>query len=212
MNDWSDETIMILDKIRLNSILLNKYYKKQHLELHAKIKYFKIPLIVLNGVSATASVGLSTYGFSQNLISGIVCVIGLTNGIITSVEMFLGIEKSAEKSIILSKEFYVLSCDIYKTIHLNPHERGVEASVFMSDCYSRYIELVRQNGVMDKSLNDQMMDLDSLKPPIQMRIPITPKSMSSASYDSMGDLENQVDTIKGMEINTVDKQEGVEMV
>lgn len=212
MNDWSDETIMILDKIRLNSILLNKYYKKQHLELHAKIKYFKIPLIVLNGVSATASVGLSTYGFSQNLISGIVCVIGLTNGIITSVEMFLGIEKSAEKSIILSKEFYVLSCDIYKTIHLNPHERGVEASVFMSDCYSRYIELVRQNGVMDKTLNDQMMDLESLKSPIQMRVPLTPKSMSSVSYDSMGDLENQVDTIKGMEINTIDKHQGVEMV
>jgi len=65
---------------------------------------------------------------------------------------------------------------------------------------------------MDKSLNDQMMDLDSLKSPIQMRIPITPKSMSSVSYDSMGDLENQVDTIKGMEINTIDKPEGVEMV
>ena len=74
MNDWSDETIKILDKIRLNSILLNKYYKKQHLALHAKIKYFKIPLIVLNGVSATASVGLSTYGFSQNLKAAL-CVL-----------------------------------------------------------------------------------------------------------------------------------------
>lgn len=190
-DDWSDEVITLLDKIRLNSILLNKYYKRKHLELHAKIKYFKIPLIVFNGFSATASVGLSTYGFSQNLISGMVCLIGLTNSIITSVELFLGIEKMAENAIILSKEFYVLSCDIYKCINLNAYERGVESSIFLGDCYSRYIELIRQNGVMDKSLNDQMMDLGTLRPPIRTRVPmILPQSptkqasISSSSFDS----------------------------
>jgi hypothetical protein len=148
------------------------------------VPHSRIPLIVLNGVSATASVGLSGYGIDQNIISGLVCVIGLTNSVVGSIELFIGIEKQSESALLLSKEFYVLAIDIYKTIHLNAHERGVEASTFLNETYSRYIELIRQNGVMDKNINDQLLDLDGFNSTIKMREILSPKSLSSTSFDS----------------------------
>jgi hypothetical protein len=178
--DWSDESLTILNNIRLNCILLNKYYKKEHVRLHAKIKYFRIPLIVLNGVSATASVGLSGYGINQSIISGIVCVIGLTNGIIGSIELFIGIEKMSENALMLSKEFYVLSTDIYKTITLNRDERGIDSSTFLNESYSRYIELIRQNGCIDKVFNDQLVSIDDVKPLVQIPSPI---KINEKSFD-----------------------------
>ena len=84
---WFVETIEILNKIRLNSIFLSKYYKKRHIFYNDKLKYFKIPLIIFNSTSSVASVGLRTYGFSQNMISALVCGIGLTNSIIGSIEL-----------------------------------------------------------------------------------------------------------------------------
>jgi hypothetical protein len=170
--EWSDESLTILNNIRLNCILLNKYYKKEHVRLHAKIKYFRIPLIVLNGVSATASVGLSGYGISQSIISGIVCVIGLTNGIIGSIELFIGIEKMSEIALVLSKDFYCLATDIYKTITLNREERGIDSSTFLNESYSRYIELIRQNGCIDKVFNDQLVSIDDIKPLVKIPSPI----------------------------------------
>jgi len=202
--EWSIETITLLDRIRLNSIVFNKYYKKRHLLMHEKIKWFKIPLICLNGISATASVGLANYDVDQKVISAIICLIGLTNGIITSTELFLQIEKQAEKSILLCKEFYILACDIFKIIHLNERDRGVDCNKFLDETYSRYIELIRGNGVMEKEISDQLLELSCGNIPLNNQMPISPmkspnsiistKSFKSndSSYDAIDALHHQL--------------------
>jgi hypothetical protein len=73
---------------------------------------------------------------------------------------------------MLSKEFYVLSTDIYKTITLNRDERGIDSSTFLNESYSRYIELIRQNGCIDKVFNDQLVSVDDVKPLVQIPSPI----------------------------------------
>jgi hypothetical protein len=185
---WSVETIEILNKIRLNSIFLSKYYKKRHIFYNDKLKYFKIPLIIFNSISSVASVGLGTYGFSQNLISALVCGIGLTNSIIGSIELYLGINEKASGSILLSKEYYILSVDIFKTIHLTSSERMTDPLTFLNECYSRYIDLIKKNGLVDKDIQDKLIDLDGfVKTP---NIPSTPLSInvsntSSDSFDAV---------------------------
>lgn len=189
---WSLETIEILNKIRLNSIFLSKYYKKRHIFYNDKLVFFKIPMIIFNSISSVASVGLATYNVSQNMISALVCGIGLTNSIIGSIELYLGINEKASESILLSKEFYILSVDIFKTIHLTSGERGVDSSTFLNECYSRYIELIKKNGVVEKDLSDQLIDLDGfIKQPA---IPTTPLSIngSNNSIDNFDAIEKNI--------------------
>ena len=195
--EWSDGSIEILTKIRLNSVLLNTYYKRQHIKYHEKIKWFKLPLIILNSISATASVGLAGYGIQQSIINGIICGIGITNGIISAVELQLGIDRQAESALIASKDFYILACDILKILSLEPHERGCDSIVFLNDMYSRYIELIKNNDIVEKHIADQLLNVSStngtVTKPITTPRPsptLTPNSMAPSNKLSSFSSEN----------------------
>jgi hypothetical protein len=202
-HEWSDETMTILDKIRQNSIVLNKYYKKKHLDLHGQIKYFKLPIIVMSSISGVASVGLNGYGITQSNINAIICLLSLTTSIIGSVELFLGIHEQAEVSLILYKEWYLLATDIYKITKLKESDRGTDGIRYLDEVYSKYTELIRKNGVFDiKTVNDKLLNLDDV-----LQTPLSsPLSLKMKSFDSEVDLAFQIDNIKEAEKN------GVEMV
>ena len=41
-----------------------------------------------------------------------------------------------------------------------------------TESYSRYIELIRQNGCIDKVFNDQLVSIDDVKPLVKIPSPI----------------------------------------
>ncbi len=108
----------ILDNIRLNSVILSKQHKKRHYYLKDKIKYFRMPTIILSALNSVFSVGLQPY-MEQKTISITNCLISLICGIIVSIEMFLSIETGMRQEYESCKEYYLLSVDIQKYLLLD---------------------------------------------------------------------------------------------
>ena len=105
INDWSTDIEEILDKIRLNSTIMCEFHKDNYYSAKGRLKFFKLPTIILSGLTSIFSVGLQPY-IEQGTISLITCLIGLIIGIINSVELFLAIQNTMESELKISKEFY----------------------------------------------------------------------------------------------------------
>jgi hypothetical protein len=82
--------------------------------------------------------------------------------------MFFQFSKQMEVELTGSKEFYVLSTDIYKYLQLKQANRSVEGNTFLTECYSRYIKLVESSIILKKRVEDKLIDIP---------VPVTPKSV-----------------------------------
>ena len=89
---WSNDMESILDDIRKNSTLLSEHHKSAYLYYKSYLKYFRIPTIVLSTFNSVISIGLSAY-VAQSYVSEITCAVSLICTIITSIELYLNIQK-----------------------------------------------------------------------------------------------------------------------
>jgi hypothetical protein len=78
--------------------------------------------------------------------------------IIGSVEMYLQINRELESSLVNQKEFYILSCDIYKYLELNRNNRIIDERTFLNDTYTRYIKLIETSYTLKKKIDDKLQD------------------------------------------------------
>ena len=156
MNDWSDDIEVVLENIRINSILFSNYHKERYYVYKSYLKYFKLPLIVLSSITSIASVGLTTY-VSQEKVSAITCLLSLLSAIIASVELYLGIQKSMEIEMMSSRDFILLAYDKYKTICLSRENRSTNGKVFLDDKFQEYKKLVENAKLIhNKKLKDAL--------------------------------------------------------
>jgi len=158
-SEWSSDVEFVLDKIRQNSVVLSEQHKKRYFSLQSWLKYFRLPCIILGSCGAVASVGLQSY-LIQKHISLLTCVISLTTTIITSIELYLQIEKQMTVEIEVSKEFYLLGIDIFKTLNLNRDHRNIDASAYLDSVVSQYKSLYEHSGVLEKRILDKMTNID----------------------------------------------------
>ena len=63
----------ILENIRINAVNLADYHRKRFYHFKSFGKYFRIPIIVLSSITASASVGLQPV-LDQGIISGLTCL------------------------------------------------------------------------------------------------------------------------------------------
>jgi hypothetical protein len=138
---WTREVEDICERMRVNAVNLSEYHRKRYFNQKSYGKYFRIPVIILASVNATASVGLQQTGVSPTTVSGITCLLGMVIGIIGSIELYLNIQQSMEIELKQAKEFYTLAIDLYKTLKLNATERGENGISYMNKKYSHYVKL-----------------------------------------------------------------------
>ena len=191
---WSDGTLNVLDAIRLNSVRLSAHHKKRYYKYKGYSKYFKIPLILLSGINSVASVGLQTY-IEQVAISGITCVISLLCAIITSIELYLGIQKTMENELLASKEFYLLAVDIHKIQTLEPSQRLVNPRAYLDDKYKTYCKLIENSDLLHSRMHDNLAPIsppsyphDSSSPPsspLYLSLPRTDTYNSTSDTSSI---------------------------
>lgn len=155
LSQWSMELMQLLDDIRKNCIVYSNYHKERYWRYRGYAKYFKIPLIVLSGINSVTSVGLQTY-LAQNIISAMTCIISLVCAIITSIELYLGIQKTMENELLASKDFYLLAVDIFKMSSLPPEDRMVNARTYLDDKYKHYCKLMENSDLIDSTIRDQL--------------------------------------------------------
>ena len=158
-DSWSTDRENLLDSIRYNCAILNELHKQQYFYFKGFSKYFRVPLLLLSGINSVFSIGLNNY-IDQKTVSLICCLISLITGIITSVELYLGIETSMANELDASRDFYLLSIDIYKTLQLKRENRSVDGNVYLESCLSKYSKLFENSNVLMKNIKDKLINID----------------------------------------------------
>lgn len=177
---WTEEVEEICEKLRINAVNLSDYHRQRYYYYKGFGKYFRIPLIILASLTSTASIGLQPL-LNQEIISGITCILGMIMGIISAIEMHLGIQDNMELELKQSKDFYTLAVDIFKVLNLTRDNRGENGRDYLNERYSQYIKMVESSNLLKRKLRVDLLTeipkgyVDSSRPPT----PLSPKSDKS---------------------------------
>jgi hypothetical protein len=147
---------IVLEKIRENSVILSDGHKKNYVTLKKSLKYYRIPAIIFSAMNVFASVGLQPY-LPQGYISLITCGISLTTGIIVSIELFNDVQNEMEMELSSSKDFYILSIDIFRLLSLSRENRGVDMKEYLDEKYKLYCELFEKSTLLNKKILDKLV-------------------------------------------------------
>jgi hypothetical protein len=161
--DWTSDIDSILDSIRQNCNLMCKAHKQRYFENKDRLKWYRVPVIILNGFNSIISVGLQPYA-NQGVISITTSLIALTCGIVGSIELYLGVQKKLESDLIAQRDYYLLGVDIYKTLSLNRINRPVPAKDYLEKSYNTYTKLIESSETLLKKIDDKLMKIEIVAP------------------------------------------------
>lgn len=154
---WSKDIETLLDQLLENTNRLQEVHRVNYLKLKSQLVYFRIPMIVLSGLNSVFSVGLSAY-IQQNLVSTINCLISLVCACISSVELFLNINKNMEITLQSYHGYKLLGIRISSTRKLDREHRDKNAMAFLNECVSEYKKLLEQSIVTISDLDDSLLN------------------------------------------------------
>jgi len=153
---WSTDIEQILHDIRSNSEILALHHKRSYLLLQSQLVYFRVPLIVLSALNSVFSVGLAVY-IDQATVSTVNCLMSLVCAIISSVELFLQIQKKLELELTSYHGYYLLGTKISATLKLARHHREIEGISFLNTTISEYTNLFEQSCVNRVDIDDKVV-------------------------------------------------------
>jgi hypothetical protein len=146
----------ILENIRVNAVNLADYHRKRFYHFKSFGKYFRIPIIVLSSITASASVGLQPV-LDQGIISGLTCLLGFGIAVISSIEMYLGIQPAMDAELALSRDYYTLAIDIFKCLNLSRENRTEEPRSYLDKKYSDYKSLKETSSLLKNRLSIDLL-------------------------------------------------------
>lgn len=155
---WSDDIEIILRNISSNSGLISEHHRERYEILINQLKYYKIPVIVISGLNSIFSVGLNAY-IQQNIVSTLTCLLSLFVSIISSIELYLSIQKKSDQELVTYKSFYLLSVKINTMLSLERDHRQQDGDTFLTQVLGEYEALFQNaiaNGLGD---NDKLVKL-----------------------------------------------------
>jgi hypothetical protein len=158
---WTDGIEHALTSIYQNSQIISEHHNSRYYYYKGFQKYFRVPIIILSGVNSVFNVGLQPF-IDQGTISVLCCGISLICGIISSIELFLGIQNMMEKELVSSKEFYILGCDIFKTLSVERNHRLFDGSIYLDKINTQYCNLIVQGNLIDKQTNEFKFEIKKI--------------------------------------------------
>ena len=156
---WPEDADYILENIRCNSIILSDYHKSQYFFLLSRLKYFRIPIIIISAFASVFNIGLQPF-MDQGYISVLCCMLSLVTGLIGSIELFLQVQKKMENELMNSRDFYLNAIDIYKVLSLEPKHRNGDGLKYLDGKFAMYCKMIENSNVLDKSIQDQLAPID----------------------------------------------------
>jgi hypothetical protein len=155
---WDDceDIELILENLRINAINLSEYHRRRFYHFKSFGKWFKLPVIVLSSITASASVGLQPV-MNQSAISGLTCLLGFGIAVISSVELYLGITRDMDSELALSKDYYSLGIEIYKCLTLSRDHRASEPKSYLDEKYGQFQSLNESSALLSKKLKVDLL-------------------------------------------------------
>lgn len=150
-----DDIDLILEKIRLNSATQSISHKKRYIVLKARLKWYRLPIIILSALNSIFSIGLQPF-MKQEVISVVNSLMALICGIIGSIELYLQLNRQMETELLSAKDFYELATDIFKFLSLAREHRPVAQKTFIDEAYNRYIKLIQNSLLLKNKVEDHL--------------------------------------------------------
>ena len=192
---WTHDIEKVLENIRINSIILSREHKRQYMILKNILKYYRLPVIILSACNSVISVSAQPY-LKQAYISLITCALALVCGIIGSVELYFQLQLKMETELTASKDFYILSTDIYKMLNLDAKNRSINGKSFLDNCYSQYVKMIESSCVLVKNVEDKLTDVL----PLPCKLLLSSSSSSSDHDVSTNEEKKETDDSAIIEI------------
>lgn len=154
INNLDTPVLKVLKKIHVNSVFFSIYHNKRFwIYKNVLFFIFRLPLIILSAFNSFFAVGMQDQ-LAQTTISMANALISLFCGIITSIELFLNLNKKMEVELTTYKSFYALSIDIYQfveTTNFNVSEPNKQKNIDdkFNEMYNRYKELVNSSNAIN---------------------------------------------------------------
>jgi len=152
---WTEDVLTVLNNIRINSILLSKYHKDHYLILQGKLRYFRIPIIILSAISSLFNLGLAQYMTPQD-IALLCAILSLITGLIGSIELYLQLQRSMENSLVHSRDFYLLAVEIQKCLLLSNENRNGDAVTYLNFKFNDYTRLIETSNIINSEITDEL--------------------------------------------------------
>jgi len=157
MDKWNQELMTMLDKIRINSIYMSEKHRVRFVEYKEMSKYFDLPIIICSVFSSSFG-SLNSVPSSQTQL--ITTSISMFIAVL-SLKLYLYLNNSLNEEISLSKDFYIMSVQIFKVMNLKEADRGCEPVQFLNEMYSQYIKLIEQSSLLRKNIKkDELTKID----------------------------------------------------
>ena len=170
---WSSDYENILNAILSNASLMSNHHRSSHLKFDRRLKYYKLPVIILSGINSIFSIGLSHY-MEQNTVSVINCLISLIISIIGSIELYLQINKNSDLEAKAYKEFYNLALRINTVLKMSPEHRQDDPKIFVNDMITQYENLFNESRVNGLESADKLVPIGKQTNFISINIPPSP--------------------------------------
>jgi hypothetical protein len=143
-DSWTDEIDYLLFHLFMHCKLLASQHHNRYTFFRNRLKRYRIPIILLSAINAYIAVGFQPY-MEQTTISTINSVLSLFTGILTSIELFLNVQKKMEKELVSYNDFYRLSVDIMKILWIKKEDRKEDGGKFLEKKYNDYLNAI-ENG------------------------------------------------------------------
>jgi len=156
--DWTEDIETILNNVLENCSLISEHHKKEYSNLQERLKYFKVPVIVISAVNSVFSFALLAW-VSQEATTSINCFLSLICSIISSIELYLNIAKRSDIELISYKNYYLLSIKINAVLKLNKENRVQDPKTFLSEIINEYNSLFNESNVNGLGPLDKLLVL-----------------------------------------------------
>jgi len=79
--------------------------------------------------------------------------------IISSIELFIGIQNIMEKEIESAKEFYILSTDIFKTLSIERKDRDIDGKIYLDNIHTQYCNLIQKSEIINEDYKEYKLNI-----------------------------------------------------
>jgi hypothetical protein len=182
MSNWTSDILTVLESLRVNSVILAQYHKKQYLKSKSTLKYFKVPIIIISSFNSVFNFVLLPY-MPQETVSSICCGLSLVTGLITSLELYLQIEKRMERELTAANEFYLIAIDIYKVLNIDAENRNGDGVAYLEEQFNAYVKLIESSEIVEKKITDKLTTIEDKDFNVVSSLSSLPKDSSKESFN-----------------------------
>ena len=158
---WSTCQEDVLERIAYNAAQMAEHHRLGYYQLIRQLKYYKIPIIIISSMNSVFAVGLNNY-IGQEIVSTVTCLLSLMVSCISSIELYLSLQRRSDSELMSYRAFYSLSLKISTTLKLDREHRQGEGEQFLTQMiaeYSSCFESALANGLEDKDRLVELRDL-----------------------------------------------------